>query len=176
MKKILKIVPLLMTLCVFSFLLLFLISNKDPSVPPSPLLKKQIPEFETLDLFNEKTKINNNALENKKVIINFFASWCVPCKVEHPILMKIKRDHPDILLLGINHKDKKEDAINFILENGNPYDYIGMDNDGKISFDFGVYGLPETFVSNNKNIIIFKHVGPLTKKIYNDTIEKLLSN
>ena len=90
--------------------------------------------------------------------------------------MKIKRDHPDILLLGINHKDKKEDAINFILENGNPYDYIGMDNDGKISFDFGVYGLPETFVSNNKNIIIFKHVGPLTKKIYNDTIEKLLSN
>jgi len=176
MNKILKTLPLLITFVLFSFLLYFVITNKDPSVPPSPLLNKQIPIFETNDLFDEKIKLDNDFLKNKKVIINFFASWCAPCKIEHPILMEIRNNNPNILLLGINHKDKKENAINFVLENGNPYHYIGMDSDGKISLDFGVYGLPETFISNQEEKIIFKHVGPLTLKLYNEQIKKLLSN
>ena len=119
-------------------------------------------------------KLTNKIINEKKVLINFFASWCEPCKIEHNILMQISNNHKNILLLGFNFKDKKKEAINFIEKNGNPFDKIGIDNDGKIAMDFGVYGLPETFIVDKNGKIIFKHVGPITNKIYNNEIKKLL--
>ena len=86
------------------------------------------------------------------------------------------KKYETLLILGFNHKDKKNEALNFIENLGNPYDKIGIDDTGKIAMDFGVYGLPETFLLNEKGIIIFKHVGPLTKKLYNEKINDFLSN
>ena len=97
-------------------------------------------------------------------MINFFASWCEPCKLEHSQLMSISKNQPELFLLGINYKDEKENAIKFINDLGNPYDNIGIDNTGQIGIDFGVYGLPETFIINEEGLIIYKHVGTINKK------------
>jgi len=170
MKKIIVFIPLLITLFISALLLYFLIQEKDSSVPPSTLINKKSPEFSMVDLFQDKQIFDNSIIKEKKVLINFFASWCAPCKVEHSLLMEISNENPNIIILGINYKDDKNDAIEFINKFGNPYSFIGIDDTGKIAMDFGVYGLPETIIINEKGIIIFKHVGPLTKKIYNEDI------
>ena len=175
MKNIIYKIPLIFTFFIFIILLYFLIQDKNPSIPQSALINKDIPKFQANDLLNENLTFNNEILSDKKAIINFFASWCSPCKVEHPILIKISENHKNIILLGINHKDKKNDAIEF-LKAGNPYDYIAIDKDGKLAMDFGVYGLPETFIIDKNDVIIFKHVGPITNKLYEKEIQKLLSN
>jgi cytochrome c biogenesis protein CcmG/thiol:disulfide interchange protein DsbE len=94
-------------------------------------------------------------------VVNVFASWCVPCRAEHPLLTKLK-DNGDIRLFGINQSDAPENARAFLAELGNPYDAVGADRDRRVSIDWGVYGVPETFVVNAEGIITFKHVGPLT--------------
>ena len=175
MKQIYPKLPLFFTIIIFSFLLYFLIQDKNPSNPPSALLNKQMPKFQSNDLINENYQISSEIFYGKKTIINFFASWCSPCKVEHPLLIEISNDNSDVLMIGVNHKDKKDDAIKF-LESGNPYDQIALDKDGKIAMEFGVYGLPETFIINEKGIIVFAYVGPITKKIYEKKIKRLLSN
>ncbi len=175
MKKIYPKLPLIFTVIIFGFLLYFLTQDKNPSNPPSALLNKQMPKFESNDLIDENYQISGEKFYGKKIIINFFASWCSPCKVEHPLLIEIANNHSDVLMIGVNHKDKKDDAMNF-LESGNPYDQIALDKDGKIAMEFGVYGLPETFVINEKGIIVFAYVGPITNKIYEKKIKRLLSN
>ena len=172
---ILQIIPLLGLFVISSFLFYYLSQNKDPSIPSSALLNKKVPEFQTHDLLKNEITINNNIFPGKKVLINFFASWCAPCEVEHPILIEISDKHKNVFLLGINYKDKKNDAIEF-LETGNPYNNTAVDIKGEIAINFGVYGLPETFIVDENGIIIFKHVGPITKKLYDQKIKKLLSN
>jgi len=172
---ILRAIPLIAVLIISGFLFYHLKQDKDPSIPTSALLNKKVPEIESSDLLKGNTNINNNIFFEKKVLINFFASWCAPCEAEHSLLIKISNIHKDVFLLGINYKDNSNDAIKF-LENGNPYNNIAVDNDGKIAMDFGVYGLPETFIINKNGIVIFKHVGPITQKLYDKKIKKLLSN
>ena len=170
MKKIIVFIPLLITLSISGLLFYFLIQEKDSSIPPSTLIDKESPEFRMVNLFQDKEIFDSSIIKNNKVLINFFASWCAPCKVEHSLLMEISKKNPEIVILGINYKDDKNDAIEFINKFGNPYSFIGIDDTGKVAMDFGVYGLPETIIVNKKGIIIFKHVGPLTKKIYNENI------
>ena len=170
MKKIVLSIPLISTI-ILCILLLYLLFEKDDLVVP---INENLPNFIGKNLLDKNEIINQDYLFEKKVLINFFASWCEPCKIEHNILMQISNNHKNILLLGFNFKDKKKEAINFIEKNGNPFDKIGIDNDGKIAMDFGVYGLPETFIVDKNGKIIFKHVGPITNKIYNNEIKKLL--
>ena len=172
---ILKIIPLVVIFIISGFLFYYLNLDKDPSIPTSALLNKKMPEIKSNDLLVNNIDINNEIFFEKKVLINFFASWCAPCEAEHDLLIKISNIHKDVFLLGINYKDDKNDAIKF-LKNGNPYNNIAVDSEGKIAMDFGVYGLPETFIVNKSGIIIFKHVGPITKKLYDQKINKLLSN
>ena len=174
MKKIIIILPLASTLLLFALMLFIILEERDSSKPPSALLNKQIPSFVTSDLLDSKNSFDQNITYKKNTVINFFASWCDPCKTEHSILMKIKKDFPNTFFIGINHKDKKNDALKFINELGNPYDKIGIDS-GKIAMDFGVYGLPETFIINKNGIIVFSYAGPITKKIYNEKFKKFLS-
>ena len=87
---------------------------------------------------------------------------------------RLKNNYPELIIIGVNHKDIKLDAIKFLEDNGNPYHYVGIDKDGKIGLEFGVFGLPETFLTNNKGKIIYKHTGPLTKKIVKKEILPLL--
>ena len=174
MNKLILSLPIVLIFIISIFLLIFLLQNKDPNVPPSALLDKKIPPVDLVDLFNDNKLINLSDLKNKEILINFFASWCAPCKVEHPLLFQIKKQNPNLYILGINHKDKKNDAINYLNQDGNPYDFVGVDKEGLIGLEFGVFGLPETFLINKSGKIIYKYLGPLTKKVITNEIQPLL--
>ena len=173
MKKIFLFLPLILLLIIATFLFIFLLEKKDPNKPPSVLLNKSLPEFNMVDLFNENEVLSNKGIVKRYILINFFASWCAPCKIEHPLFFEIKKQYPNLYLLGINHKDKKEDALKYLNTDGNPYDYVGIDNNGLVALEFGVFGLPETFLVSPKGIIIYKYLGPLTKKIIENEIKPL---
>ena len=170
MNKIFLFVPLILVMLISIFCLVFLLQGKDPSKPPSALLYKNLPDFDIINLFDDADVISNKDLKGRIMLINFFASWCAPCKAEHPLFFEIKKNYPNILLIGINYKDKQEEAINYLNTMGNPYDYVGVDNKGLIGLELGVFGLPETFIVNSKGIITYKHLGPLTKKIITNEV------
>ena len=131
----------------------------------SNLSYEKIPKFSTKNLFDNKLLLTNDDINNKITLINFFASWCLPCKTEHPFLMDLKNNFPKLIILGFDHKDKKEEAVKFLSDNGNPYTFVGMDPDGTIGLEFGVFGLPETYLINSSGDIVYKHTGPLSKKV-----------
>ena len=174
MSRLIILTPLITLLVICLFVLIYLLSNKDPNKPPSVLINKNVPKFETVSLYDNSKFINNKDLENKKVLINFFASWCLPCKVEHPLFFELSETYPDIYIIGFNHKDKEYDAKKYLLDDGDPYDFVGIDSDGMIALEFGVFGLPETFLINEENKIIYKFMGPITKEIIKNEIEPLL--
>ena len=174
MKKLLLSLPIIIIILISSFSLIYLLQKKDPNKPPSALLNENLPEINLVNLLDEKEIISNYDLKEKTVLINFFASWCAPCKVEHPLFFDIKKKYPNLYLIGIDHKDKKEDALKYLGEEGNPYDYVGVDKKGSVGLEFGVFGLPETFLVNSSGIIIYKYLGPLTKKVFENEIKPLL--
>ena len=174
MNKLIISLPVIVILIISTFLLIFLLQNKDPNKPPSAFINEDVPNFKLVSLFDEKKFITNNDFEKKFFLINFFASWCAPCKLEHSLFFEIKANIPHLYILGIDHKDKVKDAINYIDSYGNPYDFIGIDKDGLIGLEFGVFGLPETFLVNNSGQIIYKYLGPITKEIIKNEIQPLL--
>ena len=163
---------ILLIICIFS--LTYLLSGKDPNKPPSALLNKEVPSFESSSLYNSKEIIKTKDIKNKKTLINFFASWCSPCKIEHPLFFEIREKYPELYLLGFNHKDKISDARKYLGDDGNPYDFVGVDSDGLIALEFGVFGLPETYLINENGKIIYKFMGPITKDVLKNEIEPLL--
>ena len=191
MKQIIKFAPLVILAFICLFFLLFIVFEKDPSNPPSALINKEIPNFSTTNLFNKNIKLSSDNIKRnvnlatdrnvnisedtleKYTLVNFFASWCTPCRAEHHLFFEIKKNYPNVFLLGISHKDSPEDSKQYLSEEGNPYSFVGLDQDGRIALEFGVFGLPETFIVNNEGKIIFKQMGPLTEKILNDEISKL---
>jgi cytochrome c biogenesis protein CcmG/thiol:disulfide interchange protein DsbE len=136
--------------------------NRDPSLVQSVLIDKPAPQF-TLPAVAGLTVpgFDTARLKGQVSIVNVFASWCIPCRDEHPVLAALKRQ-TGVLLLGINQKDAPDNAAQFLSALGNPYDAIGADADGRISIDWGVYGVPETFIVDAKGVIRFKHTGPLS--------------
>ena len=174
MNRIIILTPLITLLIICIFSLTYLLSGKDPNKPPSALLNKEIPDFESISLYNSKEIIKTIDIKNKKTLINFFASWCSPCKIEHPLFFEIRKKYPDLYLLGFNHKDPTADAKRYLEDDGNPYDFVGVDSDGLIALDFGVFGLPETYLINEDGKIIYKFMGPITKEILKNEIEPLL--
>jgi DsbE subfamily thiol:disulfide oxidoreductase len=140
----------------------------------SGILGKNLPNFEIISLFDDSEKISNVDINNRQVLINFFASWCAPCKDELPLFFSLKNNYPNMMIVGIVYKDKKSDALKFLEKEGNPYNFVGLDGNGDIGLDFRVFGLPETFLLNNEGKIIYKHLGPLTKKIVRNEISPLL--
>ena len=173
MKKIILILPLILLTIICLFFLLFILLEKNPNEPPSALLYKDLPTFTSNNLYNKNINLGSNDLKEKYTLINFFASWCTPCRVEHHFFFEIKKENPDLFILGLAHKDDPNDSKKYLEEEGNPYSFVGLDQDGKIAFEFGVFGLPETFIVNSDGKIIFKHTGPLTKEIIKNEITKL---
>ena len=174
MRRIFILTPLIVLLIICIFSLVYLLSGKDPNKPPSALLNKDVPNFESASLYNAKETIKTIDIINKKTLINFFASWCSPCKIEHPLFFEIRKKYPEIYLLGFNHKDPTSDAKKYLEDDGNPYHFVGVDSDGLIALEFGVFGLPETYLINEEGKIIFKFMGPITKDILKNEIEPLL--
>ena len=174
MRRIFILTPLLVLLIICIFSLVYLLSGKDPNKPPSALLNKDVPIFESSSLYNSKDIIKTKDIKNKKTLINFFASWCSPCKIEHPLFFEIRKKYPELYLLGFNHKDPPSDAKKYLEDDGNPYDFVGVDYDGLIALEFGVFGLPETYLINESGKIIYKFMGPITMDILKNEIEPLL--
>ncbi len=143
----------------------------DPSQVPSALIGRHVPEFtlapvEGLDLPGLSDR---DFGQGKPAIVNVFASWCVPCRQEHPVLVELKRI-AGAPLYAINYKDSPEAARRFLGELGNPYERIGADRAGRTSIDWGVYGVPETYIVDGEGRIAYKHVGPLTPEIVSEKI------
>ena len=173
MNKILVILPLFLLTTICLFFLLFILLKKDPNDPPSALLNKSMPIFSSTNLYNDGENLLSNNLQDKFTLINFFASWCTPCRAEHHLFFEIRKQKPELYIVGFSHKDDPDDSKKYLEEEGNPYSFVGLDKEGKIAFEFGVFGLPETFIINDKGKIIFKHTGPLTKEIIDNEISKL---
>ena len=173
MNRAILIMPLIVITAICLFFLIFILLEKNPNDPPSALLNKTLPNFSSINLYNKEEVFLSNSLEGQYTLINFFASWCTPCRAEHHLFFKIKKEIPELYILGFSHKDELDDSKKYLEEEGNPYSFVGIDRDGKIAFDFGVFGLPETFIINKDKKIIYKHTGPLTEKIIEDEIEIL---
>ena len=142
---------------------------------PNELIGKKIPEFNS-ELFFEEVEINSNKIfkDEKYYLINIWASWCGPCRKEHPLLMKLSREKK-LEIIGINFKDNKKNAISFLKNEGNPYSKIIKDEDGYLSINIGSYGIPETILINKDKIIVSKFVGPINFKDYKNIV-KLVSS
>ena len=145
----------------------------DTTVLPSPLIDKPAPEFALPPLPGDGAGFSSADLKGKVSLVNFFASWCVPCRAEHPVLNALARTKR-VPIYGINYKDKPEAARAWIAELGNPYTRIGAD-DGRVGIEWGVYGVPETFVVDRQGRIRYKHVGPLTRADLDRTILPLIA-
>tara|TARA_X000000368_G_scaffold358217_1_gene300970 strand:+ start:191 stop:703 length:513 start_codon:yes stop_codon:yes gene_type:complete len=152
--------------------ILFIGLQKDPKIIPSNLLSQETPSF-ILKKLDKKSLLIKEDFENPDEIkiLNFFATWCPPCKVEHEQLMKLSRNYN---VFGIAKKDKSNDVLIWLKKNGDPYKKLGLDQDGLASIEWGVYGLPETFLIDKQGKIIYKHVGPILKKDLKD-LEELIN-
>ena len=171
MRRLVYVVPVAAFLILAGYFWLALRPGHDPHELPSAMIGKEAPEFELAGLKGDG--IARDTLKGGPVLINFFASWCVPCRVEHPLLMRLaQREH--VPLYGIDYKDKPEDASKLLAQLGDPYRRIGMDTDGRVGLDFGVYGVPETYVLDSTGHIRKRFVGPLTTEQVNDELLPLL--
>ena len=165
MKKKILLLPLglfLLILLTFAYLLVI---DRNPQAIPSNLINKKIPNFEANSLFKEEKFIFSQELKSEIVLINFFATWCKPCRDEHLYIKKFS-EQEKIRVIGINYKDDPEKTIKWLNDLGNPYSDVLLDKKGQIAIDWGVYGIPETFVVNSNGIIKYRQAGPITKKIY----------
>ncbi|HUC69808.1 MAG TPA: DsbE family thiol:disulfide interchange protein [Stellaceae bacterium] len=137
--------------------------NHDPSLLPSALLDRPAPDFNLPGLIDPAKGLSRKDLGHGVMLFNFFASWCAPCREEQPALMAIARQ-PGVTLDGIAYKDKPADSRHFLEDLGNPYHRIGVDRDGTTAINFGVYGVPETYVVDGTGHIRYRHVGPLSEE------------
>jgi cytochrome c biogenesis protein CcmG/thiol:disulfide interchange protein DsbE len=149
----------------FCFVIFYKGLNNLSAYIPKISDKKYIPTFEAKD-FNSNIYINSEKIfeENSYYIVNIWASWCVPCQVEHPLLVDLSKS-PSIKLIGLNYRDNLSNAKKFIEEFGNPYNQILIDKDGTLGVEFGAYGVPETFLIDKNKMIIKKIVGPLNDQV-----------
>ena len=165
MKKQLLIIPSILFVLILSTFFYLLIIERNPLELPSNLLDKNVPSFEAESLLKNENFISSKEFGNEIILVNFFATWCGPCRDEH-VYIKRYANEKGIRVIGINYKDSSGNAIEWLKNLGNPYSDIPVDKNGRIAIDWGVYGIPETFIVNSKGIIKYRHVGAITKKIY----------
>ena len=172
MKKQLLILPSIFFLLILLIFFYLLIIDRNPSELPSTLLDKNVPKFETESLLKDEKFISSKEFGNEILLVNFFATWCKPCRDEH-IYIKRFSNEKEIKVIGINYKDNPKKAIQWLKELGNPYSDVIVDSKGLIGIDWGVYGIPETYIVNSKGIIKYRLVGSITKKNYNSFHSKI---
>ena len=171
MKALKFLVPLAIFLGICGFLAVGL--KLDPREVPSPLINKPAPAFSLTRLDYPGRTVSRDDMLGKVWMLNVWASWCVACRVEHPLLVEFARAKR-MPIYGLNYKDERQAGQRWLAQNGNPYDLSLWDNDGRVGIDFGVYGVPETFVIDKKGVIRFKQIGPLTVEVIEGKILPLL--
>ena len=172
MQKIIKIT--IIFLLIFILGIFFLSLNKSSNYNTESLVGNKLGEIELVSFEDDSIFTNDDFKKNSFILINFWASWCAPCRIEHPQLMELSKEN-NIKILGVNFKDKKINALKFLKDLGDPYEYLTRDRNGKQSVNFGIYGIPESILIDNKLTIIKKFVGPLTKQDLNN-IKEIINN
>jgi cytochrome c biogenesis protein CcmG/thiol:disulfide interchange protein DsbE len=171
MKRLWFLIPL------FAFVALAIVLavglKRDPREVPSPLIDKPAPKFALARLDDAAKTVRLDDLKGKVFILNVWASWCVACREEHPILLDFAKKRV-VPVYGLNYKDTRPDASAWLARFGDPYDASFFDEDGRVGLDFGVYGVPETFVVDGNGVIRMKHIGPITPEVLANKIEPLL--
>ena len=160
-----KFIPLILFLFIAVFLYFSL--NFNSSKLPSPLLGKMFPNIEAKDFYSDESVLLTDLFSEKMSLVNVWASWCVTCRQEHQMMMKIA-NNKDLQLIGINYKDTRADGERYLEMMGNPFDVIVFDPSGKIGLDLGVYATPETFLVNQKGVILYKHIGAIDSKVWEE--------
>jgi cytochrome c biogenesis protein CcmG/thiol:disulfide interchange protein DsbE len=155
------ILPLVLFLVLVVFLAIGL--SRDPHEIPSPLVDKPAPAFVLPVLSSPEQSFKLQEMRGKVWLLNAWASWCVACREEHPVLLELSRSGV-VPIYGLDYKDERQDALAWLDEFGNPYTLVVSDKDGRVGIDFGVYGVPETFVIDRNGVIRYKQIGPITEE------------
>jgi cytochrome c biogenesis protein CcmG/thiol:disulfide interchange protein DsbE len=171
LKRLLTLLPLALFAVLLGYFALGL--KRDPHILPSALIDRPAPDFSLPPLVEAKPGVGRADLTGGPVLVNFFASWCVPCRAEHPLLTRLAAS--GVAIHGIDYKDKPDDAKRWLAELGDPYRRLGVDRDGRVAIDFGVYGVPETYVIDRAGNIRYRQVGPITPADLDQKIKPLLA-
>jgi len=166
------LIPLLLFVILVGFLAIGL--NRDPHEVPSPLIGKPAPAFEVPQLEQSNKNFSPESLKGQVWILNVWASWCVACREEHPILLELSKAQI-APLIGLDYKDQRDNALAMLARQGNPYTLSAFDGNGRVGINYGVYGVPETYVIDKAGIIRFKQIGPITTEILNQKIYPLIN-
>jgi cytochrome c biogenesis protein CcmG/thiol:disulfide interchange protein DsbE len=165
----------LIPLGVFALLVAFFAVGltRDPREVPSPLVDKPAPVFRLQQLHEPQLAFTPEEMKGKVWLLNVWASWCVSCRVEHPLLVDMSKKQL-VPIVGLNYKDRREDGVQWLAKLGNPYSLSAFDVDGKVGIDYGVYGVPETFVIDKQGVIRYKQIGPITPEALEKTLLPLI--
>ena len=166
------ILPLVIFLVLAAFLYKGL--HLDPREVPSPLIDKPAPAFNLPQLLDPKKTFSPQEMKGKVWLLNVWASWCVSCREEHPLLVALS-EQKIVPIYGLDYKDKREDAETVLRNGGNPYALVAFDADGRVGIDYGVYGVPETYVIDKNGIIRYKQIGPITPQNLRETLLPLVA-
>jgi len=165
------VLPLAVFLALVSLLAIGL--TRDPRLVPSPLVGQPAPDFSLTDLEQPKRTVTRADLVGETFLLNVWATWCVSCRAEHEVLMQIAQQG-EVPIYGLNYKDDREEAVRWLTRLGNPYAGNLYDPEGLVGLDLGVYGTPESFLVDQKGIIVHKHVGPITPEIWQEEIRPII--
>ena len=166
------LLPLLVFIALVGFLAVGL--KRDPHSIPSPLIDKAAPAFSLPRLDAPTERLSATDLRGQVWLLNVWASWCVACRQEHPLLVELSKTGL-VKMYGLNYKDKRDDALGWLQRLGNPYLQSLSDTEGLVGIDYGVYGVPETFVIDKQGVIRHKHIGPVTEEALRDTLLPLVA-
>jgi cytochrome c biogenesis protein CcmG, thiol:disulfide interchange protein DsbE len=147
--------------------------HRDPREVPSPLVGKPAPAFALTRLDNPSKTITRDQLLGHVYMLNVWASWCVSCRDEHPILVEYVRNHP-VEIYGLDYKDTRPEALAWLDQLGNPYQAALFDADGRVGMDYGVYGVPETFIIDKKGVVRYKQIGPINPEVMTHTLAPMI--
>ncbi|PYS23012.1 MAG: DsbE family thiol:disulfide interchange protein [Acidobacteria bacterium] len=161
------LIPLVLFIGLVGFLLVGL--HRDPHEVPSPLIDKAAPDFQLRQLKEPTKTFAAKDMRGKVWLINFWGTWCVACREEHPVLVKYSKTG-DVPIYGVDYKDERAAAMQMLEEEGNPYTLTISDPEGRTSIDYGVYGAPESFLIDKNGVIRFKQIGPITDEVWTNKI------
>jgi len=162
-------------LAVFAVLFAFLFVGlfRDPREVPSPLIGKPAPQFSLAKLHQPDERLTVTDMRGQVWLLNVWASWCVSCRVEHPLLVDLSK-RALVPIVGLNYKDERDAGLQWLAKFGNPYQLSAYDNEGRVGIDYGVYGVPETFVIDKQGVIRYKQIGPITQEAWDKTLLPLV--
>ena len=168
------LLPAFVFLVVAGFFFWGLDPARDPSEIPSVLIGKPVPEFELPAVQGRTLGLSSADLKGEVSLVNVFASWCTACRYEHPLFMRLKAEGV-VPIHGLNYRDAPDDAAKWLDTLGDPYTRTGADRNGRVSIEWGVYGVPETFVIDRQGRIVYKHIGPITPQVLDETLLPLIA-